>query len=143
MPEARRPGIGQADGMTTTPVPDHSSEQQHTPPTAAAPTIGAAFADPPPPPSSAVPPYRVAPQPQATFRLLRRSRNGRLLGGVCRGFADYAGFDPVLVRLVLVLAVLLGFGSGLLLYIAGWLLIPEDGTPNAWLDRYISQPTTR
>lgn len=56
---------------------------------------------------------------------LRRSRDNRVIGGVCGGFAEYLGIDPVLVRVVLV--VLAIFGGGVLLYLAAWLLIPEAG----------------
>lgn len=58
-------------------------------------------------------------------RLLRRSRSDRMLGGVCGGLAHYFGVDPVLVRLIFVVIALI-VGSGLLLYIVLWVLIPLE-----------------
>lgn len=60
-------------------------------------------------------------------RRVTRSRDHRILGGVASGIARYLGVDPVLIRLGFVLATLLG-GVGILAYVAGWLLIPEEST---------------
>jgi len=81
-------------------------------------------------------------RPTGPIQRLRRIREGRILGGVCTGFAEYAGFDPVVVRLVLVLAVLLGFGGAILVYLLAWLLIPREGAPYSRLDRYVSKQRT-
>lgn len=59
--------------------------------------------------------------------VLRRSRTDRVLFGVCGGVGHYLGVDPLLVRIALVVLVVAGFGTGILLYLAGWLLIPEEG----------------
>jgi phage shock protein C len=56
---------------------------------------------------------------------LTRSRDDRWLGGVCGGVARYAGVDANLVRLLVVLGTVLGFGSLLVVYIAAWILMPE------------------
>ena len=56
---------------------------------------------------------------------LRRSKNNRLIAGVCGGLGDYLGIDPVIVRLLWALSIF-GFGTGLLLYILAWILIPEE-----------------
>jgi len=62
--------------------------------------------------------------------VLRRSVRNRLLGGVAAGLADYLDIDPVLVRIGFVVLAFLG-GSGVLLYLAGWLLIPAEDTGRA------------
>lgn len=62
-----------------------------------------------------------------TVKKLVRTKNDRMIAGVCGGLARYAGLDPVLVRLVMVGLVLFG-GSGALLYLAGWIIIPEEET---------------
>jgi phage shock protein PspC (stress-responsive transcriptional regulator) len=49
-----------------------------------------------------------------------------MLGGVAGGTATYLGVDPVVVRIALVVLTLFG-GLGIILYVIGWLLIPEDG----------------
>jgi phage shock protein C len=57
---------------------------------------------------------------------LYRSRNDRVISGVCAGLGQYFNLDPVLVR---VLAVVLGFVSGgtlLLLYLLLVLIIPLE-----------------
>lgn len=58
-------------------------------------------------------------------RTFRRSRSERMIAGVCGGAAELFGIDAALVRILLVAATLLGFGSGLLIYVACWLVVPE------------------
>jgi phage shock protein PspC (stress-responsive transcriptional regulator) len=58
---------------------------------------------------------------------LRRSRSDRMVAGVCGGFAKLLGVDAALLRILLVVATILGFGTGILLYLACWILIPEEG----------------
>jgi phage shock protein C len=50
-----------------------------------------------------------------------------VLGGVCGGLARYLGIDPVVVRLTFVVLVLAGFGTGLLIYLIMWLVVPLEG----------------
>ncbi len=64
--------------------------------------------------------------PQAHSGALLRPEHGRILAGVAAGTGDYLGVDATVVRLVLVALALLG-GTGIPLYLAGWLLIPEPG----------------
>ncbi|GEM_PF-2085161 len=56
---------------------------------------------------------------------LYRSKNDKMLGGVCGGIAEYVNTDPTLIRLLVVLFTLLG-GSGILFYIAVWLVILKE-----------------
>ena len=60
-------------------------------------------------------------------RQLARSETDRRIGGVCGGIAEYFDIDPTIVRVVFVLAALLG-GPGLLIYIVLWIVLPK-GTP--------------
>ncbi|GAB2548310.1 PspC domain-containing protein [Rhodanobacter koreensis] len=55
---------------------------------------------------------------------LYRSRTDRKLAGVCAGIAEYYGWDPTLVRVGWIILTLLG-GSGILLYLILWLVMPE------------------
>ncbi len=57
---------------------------------------------------------------------LYRSRTDRMIGGVCGGLGNYFGIDPSLVRLVFVLLLVFG-GSGFLLYLILWIVLPEEG----------------
>jgi phage shock protein C len=58
-------------------------------------------------------------------RVLRRSRDERVLGGVCGGLGRYLGIDPALLRIAFVILAIAG-GAGILLYIVSWILIPEQ-----------------
>lgn len=55
---------------------------------------------------------------------LYRSRESRMIAGVCGGLAEYFDMDPTIVRLIVVVAALVA-GSGLLAYILAWIIIPE------------------
>jgi phage shock protein PspC (stress-responsive transcriptional regulator) len=57
---------------------------------------------------------------------LTRSRSDRILGGVCGGLGEYFDIDPALIRLGFVAALLFG-GSGPILYLIAWLIIPSEG----------------
>lgn len=59
---------------------------------------------------------------------LHRSRQDRLLFGVCGGLGEYFAIDPVLVRLLFVLATVAG-GSGILAYVVLAIVLPEEGRP--------------
>lgn len=59
-------------------------------------------------------------------RKLVRRTDDKMIAGVCSGAADYFGVDTNLVRLLVVIATVLGAGSLVLVYLAAWLLIPED-----------------
>jgi len=56
---------------------------------------------------------------------LYRSRKNRMIAGVCGGFAEYLNIDPVLVRIAWIAITFLG-GSGLIIYIIGIIIIPEN-----------------
>lgn len=58
-------------------------------------------------------------------RVLRRSRDDRVIAGVCGGLGRYLGVDPVLLRVAFVVLAIAG-GGGILLYIVSWILIPEE-----------------
>lgn len=63
---------------------------------------------------------------RANIRKLRRSHSGRMLGGVCSGGAEFLGVDATILRVLLIAATLLGFGLGIVLYIACWIVVPEE-----------------
>ncbi|HEU4513689.1 MAG TPA: PspC domain-containing protein [Nocardioidaceae bacterium] len=66
------------------------------------------------------------PSPTPGPKRLVRSRDDRWLGGVCGGVAAYLGVDANLVRLVVVLGTIFGFGSLAVAYIVAWILMPEE-----------------
>ena len=57
---------------------------------------------------------------------LRRSRRNRKVVGVAGGLGEWAGLDPLLIRVLFVVLTVFG-GSGVLLYGLAWLLVPEEG----------------
>ena len=57
---------------------------------------------------------------------LYRSREGRIVAGVCVGLADYFGIDVNLVRLIFA-GLTVFAGMGVLLYLVAWVIIPEQG----------------
>jgi phage shock protein PspC (stress-responsive transcriptional regulator) len=54
---------------------------------------------------------------------LMRSSTDKKLGGVCAGLAEYFDMDVTLVRVLWLLVVLCG-GTGILLYIILWIVLP-------------------
>ena len=62
---------------------------------------------------------------------MRRDPANRVLGGVCAGIANRFGVDPLMVRVVVVVAAFFG-GVGVALYALGWVALPAgdiDGRP--------------
>ncbi|MDO4312143.1 MAG: PspC domain-containing protein [Eubacteriales bacterium] len=55
---------------------------------------------------------------------LYRSRNQRMICGVCGGIAEYFNIDPTIIRLAFVLFGMTG--SGVLVYFAAAIIIPDD-----------------
>ena len=56
---------------------------------------------------------------------LYRSSKDTMIGGVAAGLAEYMKIDPTIIRLLFVLMVVVG-GSGVLLYIILWIVLPSD-----------------
>ncbi|GAB3869857.1 PspC domain-containing protein [Kibdelosporangium lantanae] len=63
---------------------------------------------------------------ETQVRKLRRSRTDRMVAGVCGGWAEVLGMDAALLRILLVAATILGFGTGALLYLICWVVMPEE-----------------
>jgi phage shock protein PspC (stress-responsive transcriptional regulator) len=73
---------------------------------------------------------------------IRRSATDAKLAGLCGGVAQHWAIDPVLVRVGWVLLALSG-GIGLVLYLAGWLLIPVEGNEKAPIDDLFGESVRR
>lgn len=63
---------------------------------------------------------------------LRRTGHDRKIAGVAGGLARHLDIDPLILRVAFVVLAFFG-GAGLILYVACWLLVPEDGAPHATL----------
>ncbi len=59
-------------------------------------------------------------------RQIYRSRDNRMLAGVCAGIANYFNIDPSLVRVLWVLATLASVGLGVLAYVLLIFVFPEE-----------------
>ena len=58
---------------------------------------------------------------------LYRPRQNRVIAGVCSGIARRFGIDPTLVRILFVASFLLP-GPQILIYLAGWVLMPDESS---------------
>src|SRR4051812_50189915 len=61
-------------------------------------------------------------------RKLTRSRDDRVVGGVCGGMGRYFNVDPLFFRIGAVALAFVG-GAGLLLYLAALVLVPSEDAP--------------
>lgn len=57
---------------------------------------------------------------------LYRSIYDRKVCGVCGGLAEYFGLDATVIRLVWAILTVIGWGTGLLVYLVAALVIPEE-----------------
>ena len=100
------------------PPPPRDQSHQLPPPSPPAPP-----GPPPPGPNWGTHGGNQPPPPSQHRRLTRRS-DDRVLAGVASGLGDYFNVDPAIFRLVFVILTFFG-GSGLMLYVLGWLMLPE------------------
>ncbi len=68
---------------------------------------------------------------------LRRPIDGRIIGGVAVGLGRRFSINPWWFRAGLIVLTLFG-GFGLVLYGIGWLLIPEEGTDESIIGRFVA-----
>jgi phage shock protein C len=73
---------------------------------------------------------------------LHRGTRGRMLAGVAVGLADYFDVDPTLVRVGFVALAFLG-GLAVPLYLAGWLLIPDEDTDVSVAEELLARERAR
>src|SRR5579884_3954929 len=66
----------------------------------------------------------------AEQRALTRPKDNRWLGGVCAGLGRYFDLNPAIYRIAFVALAFAG-GTGILLYAAAWLVIPEEGAADS------------
>jgi len=69
-------------------------------------------------------------------RSLRRRDDTRMLGGVAGGTAQFFDVDVLYVRICLVALAVFG-GGGVVLYVAAWALIPEEGSDVSLAQKFI------
>jgi len=59
-------------------------------------------------------------------KALRRSKNNRIVGGVCGGLSEFFGISSFWFRLAMVIAFIPGGVPGLLIYFILWMMIPSE-----------------
>jgi len=60
---------------------------------------------------------------------IRRSRTERMVAGICGGLAEWAGWDPSVVRaLCIVASVTVALIPGIVAYALLWVALPEAAT---------------
>lgn len=64
------------------------------------------------------------------MKRIYRSREDRIIAGVCSGFAEYFRIDPIIIRLVWIFFTIFG-GMGILAYIFSIILISENDSSKA------------
>ena len=69
-----------------------------------------------------------------SIRRLHRRTDDRVLAGVASGLGDYFNVDPLLIRILLVASIVFG-GLGIFLYVAAWLLVPDDRSDQSIAER--------
>jgi phage shock protein C len=57
-------------------------------------------------------------------RKLYRSQTQRMLGGVCGGLAEYFNIDATVMRVLFLILAVFG-GSGIVLYLVMWIVVPD------------------
>ncbi len=78
----------------------------------------------------------IHPTDQTQPRQLCRPIEGRMLAGVAAGVARYLGVDVTVVRIVLAVLAVVG-GAGVPIYLAGWLLIPQEGSEQSLASEFV------
>jgi phage shock protein C len=73
---------------------------------------------------------------------LCRPIEGRMLAGVAEGVARYFDVDANIIRIVFAVLTVMG-GAGVPLYLAGWLLIPEEGAEQSIASSFIESLQSR
>lgn len=73
---------------------------------------------------------------------LHRAGRGRMLAGVAAGVADYFDVDPTIVRIGFVALTFLG-GLAVPLYLAGWLLIPDEESDQSVAEELLARERAR
>jgi len=69
---------------------------------------------------------------------LYRSETNKVIAGVCGGLGEYFDIDPVILRIILFLITIFG-GSGILIYIILWVVIPSKSGLGKKSDDYIKE----
>lgn len=79
---------------------------------------------------------------QARPKSLTRSTRDRMLAGVASGISEYVGADVLFVRIAFAVLTIVG-GLGIPVYLACWLLIPDDRTGQSIATDFVDEIQAR
>jgi phage shock protein C len=66
------------------------------------------------------------------YKQLYRSRENRMLGGICGGLGEYFDIDPTLVRVLFIFGAFMGIpGALVLIYLVMLIMVPQEALPVA------------
>ncbi len=74
-------------------------------------------------------------RPAGNKKRLYRDVDEKMIGGVCSGLGKYFHIDPVIVRIIFVVAILLS-GASFLAYLILWIVVPPAITPEEKKEMY-------
>jgi phage shock protein C len=70
---------------------------------------------------------------------LIRPKQGRMVAGVCAGIGQFFGVDANIVRIVFVALTLFSAGAAALVYLAAWMIVPEEGETGSIAENYLNR----
>jgi phage shock protein PspC (stress-responsive transcriptional regulator) len=70
---------------------------------------------------------------------LVRTRDGRIVAGVCSGLAEYFGIDANLIRVIVAVLTVFTGGFGALAYLAAWVVLPEEGEKTSIAENLVNK----
>jgi phage shock protein C len=76
-------------------------------------------------------------------KTLVRTRDGRIVAGVCSGLAEYFGLDANLIRVIVAVLTVFTGGVGALAYLAAWVVIPEEGEKSSIAENVVNKNRRR
>ena len=72
-------------------------------------------------------------------KMLVRTRDGRIVAGVCSGLGQYFGIDANIIRVILAVVTVFTGGFGALAYLAAWVVIPEEGEKTSIAENLVNK----
>ncbi|HUA30958.1 MAG TPA: PspC domain-containing protein [Streptosporangiaceae bacterium] len=72
-------------------------------------------------------------------KTLVRTRDGRIVAGVCSGLGRYFGVDANVIRVIFAVITVFTGGFGALAYLAAWVVIPEEGEKSSIAENLVNK----
>ena len=70
---------------------------------------------------------------------LIRPKAGRMVAGVCAGIGQFFGIDANIVHIVFAALTLFSAGAAALVYLAAWVIVPEEGETGSIAENYLNK----